>query len=222
MKLFSLKTYVFLPILLVCLLFACSCKKEVCYFDYVSELRSNVFLAETEDFSLRIHSTKKENPYAMDGIPKESSILTEVFLSVPSGDQTCILSFSVNSREFGGDMSYDNVKAEYYYSCTFDSSSAKEIPCTVQYGEKEVTLLAKSVLDESVLSPKKILNALQETEKEFFTALTDKYGFQGEIYIRLLYEDSAYYYIGVIDRNTNVSAFLINAKTGKILAKRQS
>ena len=85
MKLFPLKKYLFLPLLFVCLLLTCSCQKKIRYLDYVSELRSNVFLAETEEFSLRIHSTEKENPYAMDGIPKETSVITEIFLTAPTG-----------------------------------------------------------------------------------------------------------------------------------------
>ena len=52
--------------------------------------------------------------------------------------------------------------------------------------------------------------------------MTDKYGFTGEIYLRLIYEETAYYYVGIIDRNGNIYAFLVNAQTGKILAKRQS
>ena len=52
--------------------------------------------------------------------------------------------------------------------------------------------------------------------------MTDKYGFAGEIYIRLLYEEAPYYYVGIIDRSGGCNAFLMNAETGKILARRQS
>ena len=204
----------------ICLLSAC--QKEVRYDDYVSELRSNVFLAEKEEFSLRIYALEKENPYEADGIKKQTSLLTEVYFSAPEGDKDCQLTFTIQNRQFGGDMSYDNVKAEYYYSCTLDISSAKEIPCEIIYGNKTLSFTAKSVLNESDLSAKEILNLLVASEKELFSSMTDKYGFQGEIYIRLIYEDAPYYYIGVIDRNEKVFAFLLNAKTGKILAKRQS
>ena len=53
-------------------------------------------------------------------------------------------------------------------------------------------------------------------------SMTDKYGFTGEIYIRLIYEDAPYYYVGIIDRNGTINAFLLNATSGKILAKRQT
>ena len=74
----------------------------------------------------------------------------------------------------------------------------------------------------NTLSADKILDGLLHAEKPLFDSLTDRYGFAGEIYIRLLFESAPYYYVGVIDRSGNVTAFLINGETGKILAKRQS
>lgn len=228
MNVFSSKQSRFLPflkiffVILLPLLFFSSCKKDVDYFDYVSELRKNVFIAQTENFSLRIYAVEKENPYVMDGIPKETSSRVEMHLTASEGDKECAVSFTVNEREFGGEMSYDNVKAEYYYSCTLNVSALKEIPCKIVYGKEEISMIAKSVLDGQTMTPKAALTVLTTEEKELFTSLTDKYGFTGEIYVRLIYEDYVYYYIGVIDREHNVTAFLINAKTGKILAKRQS
>ena len=119
-------------------------------------------------------------------------------------------------------MSYDNVKAEYYYVCSLNVSTLKELSCTITCGEESVMLVADSVLSTTTLSPQNALKCLSTTESELFSSLTDEYGFAGEIYLRLIYEDSPYYYVGVIDRTGNVTAFLMNAETGKILAKRQS
>ncbi len=199
-----------------------ACKKKINYFDYVSELRSNIFLAESEDFSLRIYAVNKETPYVTDGIKKEISTLTEVYLTAPSGNQEYTLSFTVNGRDYGGEMSFDNVKADYYFSCTLDVSSLSSIECNIECGKEKTTLTATSVLSSATLSPQIVLKTLQSAEHELFSSLTDKYGFAGEIYIRLIYEDSPYYYVGVIDRESHIYAFLINAETGKILARRQS
>jgi len=199
-----------------------ACKKKTNYFDYVSELRSNIFLAESDDFSLRIYAVNKETPYVTDGIKKEVSTLTEVYLTAPSGNQEYTLFFTVNGRDYGGELSFDNVKAEYYFSCTLDVSQLSSIECRIQSSEEKITLTATSVLTSATLSPKTVLKNLQTAESELFSSLTDKYGFAGEIYIRLIYEDSPYYYVGVIDRESHIHAFLINAETGKILARRQS
>lgn len=51
--------------------------------------------------------------------------------------------------------------------------------------------------------------------------MTDEYGFAGEIYLRLLYEDAPYYYVGVVSKGGKTTAFLLNGKTGKLLAKRE-
>ena len=211
----SLFFFVLLP-------FFSSCKKELDYFDYVSELRSNIFLAETETFSLRIYAIQKENPYASDGIPMEKSTRTEVYLVAPSGEKTYELYFTVSEKTYGGEMSFDNVKAEYYFSCSLDVSELLEIPCSIECDGTQTELCAISVKNEATLTPQNALNKLRTAESELFESMTDKYGFSGEIYLRLLYEDFPYYYVGIIDRNGKTNAFLLNAETGKILAKRES
>lgn len=203
------------------LLFA-ACKQSVNYFDYVSELRNNIFLAESDGFSLRIFSVTKETPYAADGVPNETTALTEIRLTAPEGDKACNLSFRAEGREYGGEMSFDNVKGDYYFSCTLDISELPALPCVIKYGDTELEMNALSVVDENTLAPETALKSLERAEAELFKSMTDKYGFAGEIHLRLIYEASPYYYVGIIDREERVNAFLINAKTGEILAKRQS
>ncbi len=214
--------FFFLCIALFCALSFVGCKKQVRYADYVSELRSNIFLTKTERLSLRIYSVTKETPYAADGVPQESSPRTEVYLVAPAGDKVCTLFFTVDGKEYGGEMSFDNVRAEYYFYCTLETSALREIVCKITYGGEESELTAKSVRTKNTLSHTDILNGLLRAEKALFDGLTDKYGFAGEIYIRLIFEESPFYYVGVIDRKGNITAFLINGETGKILAKRTS
>ena len=208
--------------LLFCLLFPLyGCSNTVEYLDCISELRDNVFLAETDGFSLRIYAVKKETPYVTDGIPQETSSRIEAYLVAPNGAETCKFSFTANSERYEGDMSFDNVKCEYYYSRSLDVSALKHIDCEIVYGEKTVSLTAKSVKDENTLSPTQVLKQLHDTETELFEKMTDRYGFTGEIYLRLLYEDAPYYYVGIVERDGTVHAFLINGQSGKIIAKRE-
>lgn len=212
-------------LLCVCLsvfvLFTCvSCGKKIDYFSYVSELRDNVFLAENERFSLRAYALEKESPYVTDGIPCEKNVRTEIYLCAPSGDKTCNILFHLDGNEYGGEMSYDNVKGEYFYACPASSSALSAMDFEITYGKETFTLTANSVHTESTLSAKSALRIVVDSEMELFSSLTDKYGFAGEIYMRLLYEDAPFYYVGVINRNGEVTAFLLNATTGRILAKR--
>lgn len=192
------------------------------YFNYVSELRSNIFLGKTETLSLRIYAVMKESPYAMDGIPRETFSRLEAHMVAPEGNKTATITLQVGENSYTGEMSYDMVKGEYYYACNADLSSCKELLCLIEYGDEQKEITATSVLNENTITPQAALKELQSKRKELFSSLTDKHGFAGEIYLRLLFEGSPYYYIGVIDRNGNCNAFLMNAETGKILAHRQS
>lgn len=215
-------TLLALLLALFCLPFFSGCTKKVDYFSYVSELRNNVFLYKDDNFSLRAYSLTKESPYATDGIVSKLHTRTEIRLIAPSGEQTYCIYFSLAGTEYGGEMSFDNVKSEYYYACPVDVSSCTELSLRLVCGTSEHTYTAKSVLTSDTVPPKQALALLVEKEKDFFDSLTDKYGFAGEIHLRLLYEEAPYYYVGVTDRQGNVTAFLINAVSGQILAKRQS
>jgi hypothetical protein len=199
-----------------------ACSKSINYFDYVSELRSNIFIAKTEAFTLRIYAVSKESPYTTDGVPRETFTRMEAHLIAPEGDKVTKIRFKINEDFHEGEMSYDVVKGEYYYACPIDVSTQKELICQINYGEAQIELTATSVITPSTISPQAALNKIQAEKGELFSSLTDKYGFAGEIYLRLLFEDSTYYYVGIIDRQGNCTAFLMNAETGKILAERQT
>ena len=179
-------------------------------------------MAKTEDFDLRIYATMKESPYTPDGVPRECFSRLEAYLLCPDGDKTVHLSMQIDREIQGGEMSYDNVKGEYYYACPLDAAKLSSIPCTITYGEEKIELVASSVLTNETIAPQAALEKVKAENPELFSSMTDKYGFAGEIYIRLLYEDSPYYYVGIINRNGGCSAFLLNAETGKLLAKRES
>lgn len=198
-----------------------SCANKTDYYTYVSELRNNVFIGASDTLNIRAYALEKESPYLTDGIPCEKNVRTEVYLTAPSSDKTCAISFSVNGQPIEGEMSYDNVKGEYFFATPISCAELSTIHFTVRYGEETIEISASSVRSEETKSAREILKIVVDSEVELFANMTDKYGFTGEIYMRLLYEDAPFYYVGVIDRNGNVTAFLLNANTGKILAKRQ-
>ena len=206
----------FLPLLLG------GCTQNVEYFDYVSELRNNIFLAEHGDLQLRIYSVTKEYPYAADGVAHEQTARTEVYLLSPDGTKNYTFRLQNGGEEYGGELAYDNVKSEYFLSFTLDVSAEKELPCILTCGEEKISLTASSVLRNETLSPKDILSNVYTCAPEVFDSLTDKHGFAGEIHLRLLYEDAPYYYVGVIDRNGTIHCFLVNAANGKVLAQRKN
>ena len=82
-------------------------------------------------------------------------------------------------------------------------------------------MTATTVRTDNMLSPKEVVEKIQTAESEKFKSMTDSKGFAGEIYLRLIYEDAPYYYIGIIDREGTIFALLVDSESGKILAKRE-
>lgn len=198
-----------------------SCSKTIDYYDYVSELRSNLLVGSKNNLSLCVFAVEKENPYVADGIKRETTHRAEIYLTAPTGVDSYDISFTYGGKEYGGDMSFDNVKLEYFYSCSLDLSAATEISFTVSFDENTAELTAASVRRETTLTPREVLNKIQTSESEIFKSMTDRNGFAGEIYLRLIYEENPYYYVGIIDREGKILALLVDSEDGKILAKRE-
>ena len=128
----------------------------------------------------------------------------------------------MDDEEYGGEFSFDNVKSEYYFSCTANLSALPSIRCIIGYDDIKSEIDVPSVLRGDELSARELLNRVRAENPDLFLSLTDKYGFAGEIYIRLIHEENNYYYLGIIERTGKIHAFLLNASTGKILAKRET
>ncbi len=210
-----------LPILLFTLIFSFGCTRQVNYFSYVSELRDNVLLCENGEFKLRVYATQKESPYSLDGIKRDMQTRAEIFLIAPSMEKTRSLAFSVDGKTYQGEFSADSVKMQYYFACEADLSSLESLQISVTCENEQTEFTAVSVRTANTLSPQAALAHICQSESELINAMTDKYGFAGEIYLRLLYEDFPYYYVGIIDREGKTHAFLLNGETGKTLAKRE-
>ena len=205
----------------VCTLFLSACNQPLDLTQYVSEYRSNVFVYTQKDFSVKARSVEKEYPYVADGYKGEITHRTEIFITLPKGVESCSVRFSIDGKEYGGDASYDNVKQQFYFSCGANASSLHTLPLALTFCGEEQQLSLPSVRDDELTLPQ-VLDAVFSQEKELLKSLQNGKDFLGELYVRLLYEDAPYFYVGVVDRNCNTTAFLLDGKSGKILAKRAS
>ncbi len=205
--------------LFTCVCGFAGCKQEICLSDYVSEYRNNLFIHNDKGITIKAQSVQKEYPYVADGHKGDMSQRVEFFITTPAEIEKCTVVFMVNGKEYGGDASYNNVKQQFYFSCNGDFAGASNILVKLTLNETESEFLLTSVAT-NVLSLEQVLNSVFEQEKDLLKRLQNKKEFLGELYVRLLYEDAPYFYVGVVDRNGKITAFLLDGKTGKILAKR--
>lgn len=197
-----------------------ACKKQINYFEYVSELRSNIYIATTDEFTIKAYYSLRESPYLSDGIKQETEPRLEIYLYTLSYDEKAEIKFEIDKKNYQGEMSYDNSTNRYYYIESIKIDELDRIDFTIIYGDKTIELTANSVIQNDILTAREILDKFVKSEPETISLLSAKGKFLGEFSIRLIEKGELYYYIGVFDKNGNVKSYLLDAKTGKILAKR--
>lgn len=213
-----MKKFLYL-LLAVCaaLCFACGCGKKVDYLSYVSEKRSNIYLYSNDGFEIKIHLSERETPYSANGIKGDMSDFCEIFVTLPKNyDEVDISVADVN-----GQMNYKAVENCYYLSTSGANISGDSVKVTLTYNGESAEYTALSVLYGGVISCDDAVKCVIEHDGDLFKSLTQKDIFLGEIYVRLLYDEGCYYYVGVCDRDKKISAYLVDGERGNIIATKQ-
>ncbi len=209
-----------IAVLSLCLLSAAAffggCKKPVDYTDYISEMRYGIWLYSSDGVEVKIYRSAKENPYIADGIKSEMGDITEVFVTLPKNYEEV----NITVGGAGGEMSYRAVENCYYISFA-DAVAGDSADVSLSCGDDSYTCTAVSVLYDGVMDCDSAVKCVIEHDGELFTSMTENGIFRGEIYVRLLYDEGCYYYVGVCDRDKNISAYLVDGERGKIIATKK-
>lgn len=208
---------VFILAALCCLacLFA-ACAKKADYSDFISEKRTNVYIYQDDGINIKIYCSQKEQPYAADGIKGDVSPLCEAFVSLPKTYETVLISFCGNE----GEMNYQAVYRHFYLSFSAEDFKSDEISVTLTFGGESKTYTALSVKHSGVMSCEEAVKCVTEHDKELFASLSEGGVFRGEIFVRLLYDEGCYYYVGVCDQEKHITAYLLDGERGIIIATK--
>lgn len=186
----------------------------------VSELKSDIFLAETEEFSITLSCVSREHPYLSDGVVAERSDYIEISLVSEIGAQD----FSVYAEygtKVGGDASFRNVRGDYFFSQGVDVFPQSSVNITVTWGEETRELTATSVKNAKTITADEALSYAVKAEKETIDRMTGNAGFTGEFRVRLLRRDKNYYYVGIVSKEGSELSLLLDAESGEVLARRE-
>lgn len=203
------------PVLFISPLFA-ACSAQVDYYDYVSEYRSGVYIFSEDGEELKIYCSQRETPYSSDGIKGEMNSTVEVFYR-PEGSPDSV---EISIGDLGGEMSYQSVTQNFYMCFTADDFDASSVEVRVTADGSEKTITAMNVREEGVIDGRQALKCVTEYDGARFEKLTEGARFSGEIYIRLLYDEGCFYYVGVCDREGNTHSYLLNGTDGRVLAEK--
>ena len=202
----------------VCAVFAgAGCSKKTDYTDYISEKRSDIFVHEDDTVNVTVYCTEKEQPYAADGIKSEMNSMAEIFVSLPKNPQE----LCVSVEGFEGEMNYQSVENRYYLSFSAPAFEKKSLEITLTADGESNVYTALTVKYAGVMSCEDAVLCAVEHDGALFENLTVNGIFDGEIYVRLLYDEGCYYYVGVCDKQKHITAYLIDGEHGKVIATKQ-
>lgn len=194
-----------------------ACAKQVNYLDYISENRFDVFLYKDDTTEIKIQCLKKEQPFSADGYKGEVSDLIEIFVTLPKNPSEV----EVSVEGYGGEMNYQAVKRRFYLSFSAPAFSKSGVDVTLTFDGESKTYAALSLKDDGVMSSEQAVLCVAEYASELFEGMTNNGLFDGEIFVRLLYDDGCYYYVGVCDKEKHITAFLLDGEHGKVIAKKE-
>ncbi len=196
---------------------AAGCSAKPDYMDCISEKRSDIFLYSDDSLTLQINCVCREQPFNADGIRGEMCELTEIFAKFAKTPSSAEIELCGHS----GEMNYSAVKGEFslVYSSPALTGEGVDVKISADGQEREVRAL--SVKDAGVISCESAVRCAAEHDRELFSSLTARKAFKGEIFVRLLYDEGCYYYVGVCDREKNITAMLLDGNLGKVIATKK-
>lgn len=192
------------------------------YSAHVSEARTDVFCAETEEFTVSLSCTAREYPYASDGIACPTTKVAEISLIPKERAEGGYEVYVRGDKEWGGETSFRNTHGDYFYSQGVEAFPEKSVSMRIVWegGEREIT--ATSVKNENTLTINDALDCAVKAEKETVSRMTKNGRFNGEFYVRLLRRNTNYYYVGIVDTEGKTISLLLNSETGEVLARREN
>lgn len=202
------------------LLLPAACAKNYDYSKHLSEVRSDVFCAETDAFTLTLSCVSREHPYAADTVTCPMTKFLEVVL-VPAHSTDTEYTVSLPGKDWGGEMSYRSMQDDRYYSESVEEFPVAEVTVCIEYEGQTQEIVATSVKNDHTMSVDDALEIAVEHEKELIARHTADGAFRGEFRVRLLRRDANYYYVGIVTGEGTVS-LLLGGESGEVLARRES
>ena len=205
------------PVALAAAAFA-GCSGHINYNDYISEKRYDTYRYEDDGLQIKVYLSKKETPFVADGIKGNVGALTEIYVKTAQKHEEV----TITSASFaGGEMSYLTVRDCMYLSFGDSWQCGGEVTVTLTCDGESSDYVLQSVKDAGVMTCEQALDCVREYDGTLFESLTNGRTFGGEIFIRLLYDEKCYYYVGVCDTEGKICAFLLDGESGRIVAERE-
>ncbi|MBQ7348864.1 MAG: hypothetical protein IJW47_02600 [Clostridia bacterium] len=203
--------------------FTVGCQKENPLYSAVSELRSDIFVGESQNFVIKACYGFKETPYSNDATVG-NKVYGLIFKMSGADGASYSLSTEFGGETFSADFKLNPVSGTLTASMEIENFNLKEFTVTVKKAELSENVTMVSVVPANAIDYKKALDYLKADQTTMIDAYTDKETgeFTAEIYARIVVKDgNPFWYIGIASGNSNLKALLIDGVTGETLAIRE-
>lgn len=221
-KFFKFKSFIVLACFIILSSTLLGCSKSVDYTPYVSQLRLSVYQGSTQNFKVTAYAEKRETPFIPNGVVGEliNVVIVKVeFLNGSPSDAS--LNLYYGEKTLTAPLTYNPVSEKCTATINVESlPSSPSVTVEITTGETTEKLTLSSVIFNNTISYQEAINSAVNADKELSNKL-----FSGEVLaeinVRIIVGDGKnYYYVGLVEKGGNTTAYLVDGETGSVLAKR--
>ena len=211
---------IFLFVLSFYCIFCSACKQKTDYDQKISQLRTDVFVYECQNFTLTAFSEIVETPLTDDGVKgKTEKLITFRLRSTNSNyfDQMPQINFTLADKNYSANFEFKQIPTILSCSVNVDDMPSSAFDISLRADGTQNTITLQSVKNSTTKSYNQVLKSLLN-DQSFLEIVSG----QVEIRIRLIHNDGYdYWYVGLITPNKTIS-YLLDGETLEIIAKKDN
>ncbi len=217
------KNAILFIVILTLTFIASSCKNSIDLTVYVSEVRSGIYDGAINNYNVSVYATEREDPFIADGfVGTVKKILTVKLEGVNSSIDDASITLNYDDYEVSGNFVYSPLSGKYVAEIFVDKLPATPtVKGSLKSGDNTFDLELKSKVLSGNLTYKEVLEKVKDQDAKRVEELFNNKSVATEIHIRLISDNTKnYYYVGFSEKSGKIYAYLVDAKTGEILAKK--
>lgn len=192
----------------------------------LSEIRSELFVGESENYRSYIASGYREEPYACDGIKNKLVEFCVITLRAKNGSiKSASYCLKVDDKEYVGQFEYDPYGSSLIVDTQkfVSSENVVSLSVTVNGESEQINLINKS--KDFALKTDDVVDIIVKNYEKELKELVSLGKLKGEIFLKIATDndftfDKNYYYICICDREGNCMDALIDVNEGSIVATK--
>ena len=219
------KNIIFFVVILTVTLVASSCKNNLDLTVYVSEYRSYIYEGESDGYLVTVSVEEREDPFIIDGfVGSVKKILSVKLETKNSLIDDAKIELGYDGIKASGNFVYSPLNGKYVAEITVEKlPTSPTISGVLISADNECKLELKSKVLSGNLAYTEILEKIKEQDGKTVEKLFNNASVSTEIHIRLICDNNKnYYYVGFCSKEGKTYAYLVDAKTGEIVATKQN